>query len=133
MLQDFLRPYISDQQMIDRVAAVLEFEYYGVTVPMLSLALFVLMAVTFIWPRGNQRTWVERLGDFLIVWLCVILLLICMAVGTAVGKQYDQMALGAFGGLFVFWLIFNMIGTIKNNIKKRKEREALAKSLASRH
>lgn len=132
MLTDLVKPYVKNPEVLERINDILKVEFYGFTLPEISAMSFLLVTVIFFFPGRDKRSFLSKLADFLIIWICLITFVVALCGGLLIGNYYDQMAIGGFVGLFVFWLIFNLIGTIKTRIKNKEEREALAKRLGKK-
>lgn len=114
---------------IQHVKDVLQIEYYGVTLAQASIALVLVMIGTFLYSGRDQRSFLGRVFDLLVVFLCIVLLCASVAVGFYLGQRYEQPAAGAFAGLFLFWLVFHIVSRIRTAHRNERARKDLAKRL----
>lgn len=116
-------------EQIEQIKAILEFEYYGVTILHVSVLLFLVFAGAFLYSGRDQRSFAGRFLDLLVVLLCISLLVGCIVAGARIGNSYGYMGGGVAGGVFAFWFVFNLISRIRTARRNRMEREQLAKRL----
>lgn len=119
-------------EQIEQLKAIFEFEYYGVSLTMLSILLGLIFVVAFLFSARQERSLMGRVFDLLLVFVSVALLGACIWAGVTIGNQYDKTGWGFAGGIFIFWFCFYIVSTIRTNIRNKEARKKLAQELARR-
>jgi len=129
MLIELLKEYTNDPQILDRANAILSVEYFGLSLPQISGISWIVCTVLFFMQGWDKRSFADRLVDYITVWICILVFFGMLIAGLIIGKQFDNMAIGGFAGLFLFWAVFMIIGNVRQSIKNKEDRKRLAASL----
>lgn len=114
----------------EQISAILQYEMYGISLSHVAIALFLIVIAGFLFSGPQNRGFLGRVWDLLVVFFSIGLLLACVLGGTYVGQSYDQTALGAFAGLMLFggvFFVYSSFTTARHNAEERKKLAAFLK------
>lgn len=117
-------------EQIEQLKAILEFDYYGISLSTISALCVVVLAVAFLFSARQERSFMGRVFDLLLVFVSIALLIGCIWAGMTIGNQHEKTGWGFAGGVFVFWFCFYIVSTIRTKIRNKESRKRLAEQLA---
>lgn len=122
-----------DAEQMEQIRAILAWSLYGIPLMYVALGFVFVIVGTFLFSGIENRGFIARVFDLVIVVMCGALLVACVMAGMYIGRQYDMMGWGALAGVSLFGGIFYVYSSIRSSIKNKEDRRKLAERLKKPH